>query len=44
MRKPHIGNVRRFLMIHGTWKWNGWVRGITAEMEMWKWKVFRREL
>ena len=44
MRKPHIGNVRRFLFIPGTWAWNGWVRDVTARMEMWEWRVFRREL
>ena len=28
-----IGTVRRFLMIKGTWKWNAWVRDITAKLE-----------
>ena len=28
-----IGDIRRFLMIKGTWKWNAWVRDLTATLE-----------
>lgn len=28
-----IGDLRRFLFIRGTHKWNGWVRGVTAQLE-----------
>lgn len=29
----NIGKIRRFLFIRGTWKWNAWVRDITAWLE-----------
>jgi hypothetical protein len=28
-----IGDIRRFFMIRGTWRWNAWVRDITAKLE-----------
>jgi hypothetical protein len=28
-----IGDVRRFCIIRGTWRWNAWVRDITAKIE-----------
>ncbi len=31
--RKNIGNVRRKLFIKGTWKWNAWVRDITAWLE-----------
>lgn len=34
IQKPYIGNVRRFLLIRGTWKWNAWVRDITSKLEI----------
>ena len=36
----NIGKIRRFLFIPGTWKWNGWVRDITARIE---YRFFRSE-
>jgi len=36
-KKMKIGTLRRALMIRGTWKWNAWVRDITARMEMRGW-------
>ncbi len=31
--QKNIGPLRRFLMIKGSWKWNAWVRDITARLE-----------
>lgn len=28
-----IGDIRRFLFIKGNWKWNAWVRDLTAKIE-----------
>ena len=28
-----IGRVRRLLLIPGTWRWNAWVRDVTARLE-----------
>jgi len=33
IHKGNIGKIRRFLFIKGTWKWNAWVRDITAKLE-----------
>ena len=30
-----IGDIRRALFIRGTWKWNAWVRDVTAWVEAW---------
>ncbi len=30
IRKPFIGTVRRMLFVSGTYRWNGWVRSVTA--------------
>ena len=37
--KVKIGTVRRVLMIKGNWKWNAWVRDITAKLELRGWFV-----
>lgn len=29
-----VGKVRRFLLINGSWKWNGFVRDFTVKLEM----------
>lgn len=31
--KIFVGTVRRALFVPGTWRWNGWVRGVTAWLE-----------
>ncbi len=28
-----IGSLRRFLFLSGSWKWNAWVRDVTAKLE-----------
>jgi hypothetical protein len=28
-----IGTIRRLLLVPGTWRWNAWVRDITARLE-----------
>lgn len=28
-----IGDIRRALLISGSWKWNAWVRDYTAKLE-----------
>lgn len=28
-----IGDVRRALMLKGEWKWNAWVRDLTAKLD-----------
>ncbi len=37
MRKPFIGDVRRFLFVPWNSPWNGWVRDVTAHFEMKGW-------
>jgi hypothetical protein len=40
MRKPFIGAVRRalfFTWFGGRWRWNAWVRDVTARMELRGW-------
>jgi len=34
MKKLHWAiRLRKYLLIRGTWKWNAWVRDITAKLE-----------
>lgn len=37
MRKPFVGTVRYALLVPGRWRWNGWVRSVTARLEMRGW-------